>query len=72
MENRHPQPVENYMTANMILIFVNLLWIFIAVWNAWGLAPVLVLAAVLNHLITRLEFARRRKDGGAEAEADRA
>lgn len=47
------------MTANMILIFVNLLWIFIAIWSAWGLGAVLILGAVLNHLITRVEVARR-------------
>lgn len=63
MRNHHPQPVEDYMTANMILIFVNMLWIFVALWSYWGLGPVLIVAAVLNHLITRLGDMRRRRDG---------
>lgn len=52
------------MTANMILIFVNLLWIFIALWSFWGLGPVLILAAVLNHLISRIAVARRNRGIG--------
>ena len=63
MENRHPKPVENYMTANLILIFVNLLWVFVAIWSYWGLGPVLILAALLNYLITRVEVSRRNRDG---------
>ncbi|MBV7394010.1 histidinol phosphate aminotransferase [Mameliella sediminis] len=62
MDNRHPQSVEDYTTANMILIFVNLLWVFIAIWSYWGLGTVLLLALLLNHLITRLETTRRRRD----------
>lgn len=58
MERRHPQPVEDYTTANLVLIFVNLLWVFIAIWSAWGLGPVAILGALLNHLITRLERAK--------------
>ncbi|WP_167648049.1 histidinol phosphate aminotransferase [Mameliella alba] len=60
MENRHPQPVEDYTSANMVLIFVNLLWVFVLLWSWWGLGPVLIVAVLLNHLITRLELARRR------------
>ncbi|EBA05855.1 hypothetical protein [Sagittula stellata] len=66
MQNHHPQPVEDYMTANMILLFVNLLWIFTAIWYVWGLAPLILIAALLNHLITRLDHARRRRDAGVE------
>ncbi|WP_370313855.1 histidinol phosphate aminotransferase [Sagittula sp.] len=66
MQNHHPQPVEDYMTANMILLFVNLLWILVAIWSVWGLAPVILIAAILNHLITRLDQARRRRDAGVE------
>ncbi|WP_323771222.1 histidinol phosphate aminotransferase [Antarctobacter sp.] len=62
MENHHPKPVENYMTANMILIFVNLMWVFVALWSYWGLGVVLILAALLNRLITRIDMARRRRD----------
>lgn len=62
MENRHPQPVEDYTTANLVLIFMNLLWVFVALWSYLGLGMVLVLAALLNHLITRLDLARRRRE----------
>ncbi|WP_425074920.1 histidinol phosphate aminotransferase [Sagittula sp. S175] len=66
----YPQPVEDYMTANMILLFVNLLWIFVAVWSAWGLLPILVIAAVLNHLISRLDHYRRERDSTLGTPAD--
>ncbi|SMX42515.1 histidinol phosphate aminotransferase [Maliponia aquimaris] len=59
MANHPPQPVQDYTTANLILIFVNLLWIFLALWSAWGLGPVLILGAFLNHGVTRIEAARR-------------
>ena len=62
MENHHPKPVEDYMTANMVLIFVNMMWIFVTIWSVWGIAPVLILAAVINHLITRLNASRRRRE----------
>ncbi|BBU55263.1 hypothetical protein KU6B_15280 [Mameliella alba] len=62
MENRHPQPVEDYTSANLVLIFVNLLWVFVLLWSWWGLGPVLIVAVLLNHLITRLELARRRHE----------
>jgi hypothetical protein len=68
MENHHPKQVEDYMTANMILIFVNLLWILVAIWSAWGLVPVLIVVVVINHLITRLDHFLRRRSG----ELDRA
>ncbi len=62
MPSNHPKPVENYMTANMVLIFVNMLWIFVALWSYWGLGPVLIIAALINHLITRLDVLRRSRD----------
>lgn len=72
MRNNHPQPVEDYMTANMILLFVNLLWIFVAIWSAWGLLPILVIGVALNHMITRLELYRRERDGSLGQPADNA
>ncbi|MDA7426517.1 histidinol phosphate aminotransferase [Thalassococcus lentus] len=60
MDSNHPKRVEDYTTANMVLLFVNLLWIFGAVWTAWGIGAVMVLGAILNHAITRIEIARRR------------
>lgn len=62
MKNSPPKPVEDYTTVNMILIFANMLWVFVALWSFWGLGVVLILALLLNHLITRLDSARRRRD----------
>ncbi|MFY0623399.1 MAG: histidinol phosphate aminotransferase [Pelagimonas sp.] len=66
MTTKHAQRVEDFTNANLILIFVNLIWVFVAIWSAWGLGPVVILAAGLNHLITRLEFAKRRRAIGAD------
>ena len=61
MNDRHPGRVEDYTTANLVLIFMNMLWIFGVIWSNWGLFPILVLALVLNHLITRIEVVRARR-----------
>ena len=39
-----------------------MIWIFGAIWASWGLGPVLILAAVLNHLITRLQVMLVRRE----------
>ena len=66
----HPQPVEDYMTANMFLLAINLTWVFIAVWSVWGLAPILIISALLNHMITRLDHHRRQRDETLGTPAD--
>ncbi len=63
MQNEHPGRVEDYTTPALVMIFVNLLWIFGLLWSSWGLSAVLLLAAILNHAITRLELKRRRRSG---------
>ncbi|CAN0586385.1 unnamed protein product [Ectocarpus sp. 12 AP-2014] len=62
MKNRPSKPVEDYTTVNMMLIFANMLWVFVALWSFWGLGVVLILAVLLNHLITRIDTVRRRRD----------
>ncbi|MCR9108854.1 histidinol phosphate aminotransferase [Marivita sp. XM-24bin2] len=54
MEHRQPKRVEDYTTANLILIFVNLLWIFGVIWAHFGLLAVILTGWALNHGITRL------------------
>lgn len=54
IDQRHPKRVEDYTTANLILIFVNLFWIFGVIWAHFGLAAVILTGWVLNHGITRL------------------
>ena len=60
MDN-HPKQVENYLTANLVMAFANLLWVLVAVWMLWGIGAVLVLAAALHHAIARLAVHRRRR-----------
>lgn len=59
MQNREIGPAPNYTNAALTMMGVNLLWIFMAVWAVFGLIPVLVLGAVLNHMITLLAARRR-------------
>lgn len=35
---------------------INLMWVFFALWVAFGIVPVLLLAVFLNHLINRVEL----------------
>jgi len=48
----------NYTNAALIMGFVNLMWVFMALWAVFGLPAVLAVGYGLNFLITRL--ARRR------------
>ena len=52
MQRREDQP--DYQSALFIFLGVSLVWLFLIVWGLFGMGPVLVLAVVLNHLITRL------------------
>ena len=72
--------VEDYTRACLVLIFLNLLCVFGAIWATLGFFPVLLLALVLNHAITRLgpirarrrrEAIRRGKDRADRSEATR-
>ena len=35
---------------------INIPWIFFTLWLLYGMVPVLLLAALINHMITRLEM----------------
>ncbi|MCI5112735.1 MAG: histidinol phosphate aminotransferase [Marivita sp.] len=54
MDHHHPKRVEDYTTANLILIFINLLWIFGVIWAHFGLVAVILTGWALNQGITRL------------------
>ncbi|MDO6520551.1 histidinol phosphate aminotransferase [Shimia thalassica] len=47
--------VENYTKPALVMIFVNLLWLFGVLLAIWGLPAVLLAGWILNHAITRLE-----------------
>lgn len=58
MSERRIEAAPNYTTAALIMLGVNLTWVFFALWAVYGLVPVLLLGATLNHAITLLERAR--------------
>ena len=62
MQDSHPKRVEDYTTANLILIFVNLLWILGVVWATFGLVAVILLGWVLNLGITKLAEYRASRE----------
>ena len=49
----------DYTNAALVSFAINLAWIVFAIWAAFGLVPVLLLAMMLNHLISRLQARRR-------------
>lgn len=62
-ERKRPEGMPDLFTAAITFAGMNLMWIFFVVWMMYGLVPVLVLAVLINHLITRLEA--RLQDGRA-------
>lgn len=62
MQHQHPKRVEDYTTANLILILVNLLWILGVIWANFGLLAVVLTGWFLNHMITRLEQYRASRE----------
>ena len=44
----------NYTNAALFMGFVNLIWVFMALWAVFGLPTVLAVGYGLNYLITRL------------------
>ena len=54
----------------MFFLFVNLFWVLTTLWSAWGMGAVLVVAAVLNHLITRYDMGLRRRAAGMDSQPD--
>jgi len=41
--------------ANLVLIFVNLLWILGVIWAKLGFVALLIVALILRHAINRME-----------------
>jgi hypothetical protein len=62
MEQNHPKRVEDYTTANLVLIFMNLLWIFGVIWANFGLVAVMLTGWALNHGITRIAQYRASRE----------
>ncbi len=53
-DRKLPQPTD-LTNAAVSFLGVSLVWVFFVVWALFGMVPVLVLAVLLNHLISRLD-----------------
>lgn len=51
-----PDGMPDYFNTAIAFAAANLLWILFVVWILFGMVPVLVLAVLANHLITRLDI----------------
>lgn len=55
MEPMRSGRVENYTPAVLVMVFVNLLWIFGVIWASYGILPVILVGWALNEAIKWLE-----------------
>ncbi|KAA0909784.1 histidinol phosphate aminotransferase [Aquicoccus porphyridii] len=60
MQNAN-RAAPDYSTPALVMALVNLLWSFMLIWASLGLPAVLVLAVLLNYLISRLGHHRTRR-----------
>ena len=61
MDEHHPKQVADYTIAALVLIFINLLWIFGVIWVQFGLAAVILVGWALNqgiHWLARFKASR--------------
>lgn len=61
MSDREIRAAPNYTVPALVMGAVNLICLFFVTWALWGLAVPLLLAVALNHAISRLAEARRRR-----------
>ncbi|THH37323.1 histidinol phosphate aminotransferase [Aliishimia ponticola] len=62
------QSAPDYKNACLVLFAVNLTWILIAIWAVWGLVIAGLVAAGINHVMSRVHeraVARARIDRSA-------
>ncbi|WP_439523427.1 histidinol phosphate aminotransferase [Marivita sp.] len=62
MDDQHPRRVEDYTTVSLVMILVNLLWIFGVIWAQFGLLVVILTGWGLNHGIARLAQYRASRE----------
>lgn len=48
----HRMAAPNYTNAALVMLGVNLTWVFGVIWIVFGMIPALLLAAVINRCIT--------------------
>ncbi len=61
MQDSHRRAAPDYTNAALVMALVNLFWSFMLVWASFGMPAVLVLAVLLNYLISRLAHNRMRR-----------
>lgn len=54
MDDHRIGRAPDYTNAALIMLGVNLTWVFVLIWALWGMLASILLAVVLNHGITRL------------------
>lgn len=54
MNRRNIGSAPDYTNAALIMLAVNLIWVFGLLWAVFGFIPVLLIAAGLHHGIDRL------------------
>lgn len=59
MSEHRVTAAPDYTNPALIMMGVNLIWLFFVIWAVWGLLPVLLIGLMLNHVITRLEHWRQ-------------
>lgn len=62
MRGQHVGRAPDYTNAALTMGLVNLLWIFVALWVAFGLPWVLIVGWALNRGITAIARARGSAD----------
>lgn len=58
MAERNISAAPNYTMPALVMMGVNLMWMFFALWALYGFLPVIIMALLLHVGINRLE--RRR------------
>lgn len=62
MHQREDQP--GTQSGLFIFLGISLIWIFMILWAIFGMVPVVIVACVLNHLITRLGIVLDTRETG--------
>lgn len=55
MQDRKLPQSPDLASAATAFLGVSLMWVFFVIWALFGMVPVLVLAVMINHLISRLD-----------------
>lgn len=58
MKSDHRAAAPNYTNACIVMFAINLSWVLIALWAAWGLLAVIAAGWLINRTITHIEDAR--------------